>query len=217
MTPYFFQIRNKEQILYTEQFLLNPRSERQLSFPASVFNVVNGGVLTISLYRGSTTLTGLTGPIANPTMASQLLVPQGELLFFKRANSMIRVEISTDRVAYVVGQPVTYTLNLVDTRTNVRLATDAYVSVVATDDTFLYSQSVSKRISSQFEQLFIENELTFASSDRLFTEDCALDITDSARTGCIEHVLAIQPQRLGIFDLSTLLSNSANYLRLPRP
>lgn len=110
-----------------------------ITFPASVFNVVNGGVLTLSLYRGSTTLTGLSGPITSPAVAAQLFIPQGEVLFFKKANSMIRVQITTDRVAYSVGSTATYTVTLFDTRTNARLNTDAYVSLIATDDTFLYS------------------------------------------------------------------------------
>lgn len=104
---------------------------------------------------------------------------------------MIRVEILTDKASYIVGNPLTYTLNLIDTSNNRRLSTDAYVSVIITDDTFLYSQSTSKRLSSQFEQLFIENELNIAMSDRIYTEDCVLDITESAKTGCIQHVLGM--------------------------
>jgi len=102
LTPYFFQIKNKETVIYTEQVLINPRSEREHTINANSFPLVNGGILSLSLYRASSSLTNLAS-IPDLSTVQQLLIPQGELLFFKKPNSMIRVDVQTDKQTYGAG------------------------------------------------------------------------------------------------------------------
>lgn len=51
----------------------------------------------------------------------------------------------------------------------------------------------------------------FGESDKFHTDDCIKEITSNHNHKCLEHLLAIQYSRLGLFDVSTILSNNATF------
>jgi hypothetical protein len=145
MTPYFVQIKSKDQLLYQEQVILNPRSERFLTIPASSFALVNGGVLTLSLYRASNSFVTLNSATNNANDISRWLIPQGEQLFFKKPSSSLKVDISTNQQTYGEGSTVSYSITVSDAETGRRVTTDTYVSLVATDENVFFGESANSR------------------------------------------------------------------------
>ncbi len=82
---YLLQLKVKEDILFGDVFTFNQSSRLNYTVPFSKFNMINGGILTCSLYKVSSTL--LRSIANSPSSALNVsfntwLIPKSEILVF---------------------------------------------------------------------------------------------------------------------------------------
>ena len=109
--------------------------------PATSFNVVNGGLLTVSFYGMSSVLTdylsGVTTDAPNSYDFADSLYNIASISIFKKPSKTLKpvITLTSDR-SFTLGSTVSYSVSIIDSSTNKVYAgtPECYVNLVATDE-----------------------------------------------------------------------------------
>jgi hypothetical protein len=218
--PYLIQIKARDAVVYSEQIILSARSTRNITIQGSRFPLVNGGVLSLNLYRLTADLNTyaenpltqsvvVTGPNGSNTTTMVLLnapsatvqrwmQPKGEILFYKRPDETLVLSVKTNKRVYSVGERVDYEVSVRSSRNGLPVTTDAFVSISATE-----TSNTASNIA-EYARVMLGGEITPADLQQ--AADYILPIFGQGNTNTrpLDLVLATQGWRVGAFDLGRL-------------
>ncbi|CDW76949.1 a-macroglobulin complement component [Stylonychia lemnae] len=223
---YLMQIKLKEQILYQEQITLNPSANQNFTVQGRLFPLINGGILSLSIQKLTVAFKNFyRNKSVSETVSSNVTIsnmttwfePKGELIFFKRPNDRLTINITTDKTQYSPGDSVSYSIKVLNSTTGKVITTDSYLSLTAVDISGLQTKSKEMILPKSYQsRLYFSQEILNFENEKLFRQrdfDQAF-LPNQNETISLDLLFGVQQWRIGLFNVQNLATLSSKLKNL---
>eukprot|EP00347_Sterkiella_histriomuscorum_P015728 403355904 len=206
-----FNINPASGFQYFLEFSFNKSSTKSFSIMGEFLQILNGGVVSISLKKVNSTFINWYKKISDPKNTilqpslENWLINKGELKILLKPVQQLRVEIKTDKSQYLPGDLVSYNISILDSNGQLFKNSDSYINLIVSDcnslrDTQNHTFLIQNYLINEIESLAsYQNDL-----DEIF--DQAYYMSGKDQNEIINQILSIQSWSSDVFSLSKLKS-----------
>eukprot|EP00347_Sterkiella_histriomuscorum_P009235 403342001 len=190
---YAIYVKQKERILYYQELQFNKSSTKSFSIMGEFLQILNGGVVSISLKKVNSTFINWYKKISDPKNtilqppSENWLIYKGEIKILLKPAQQLKVQIQTDKSQYLPGDLVSYNISILDSNGQLFKNSDSYINLIVSDLNEIESLPSQK------------NDL-----DEIFEQAYYMSARD--QNEIINQILSIQSWSSDVFSLSKLKS-----------